>query len=76
VVDLIKLFWCKFTYSSLKAASFHKTEKVMRVSIKWSNLQKSLSKFTPKKYYEIDPRFVSRNPFAKKEKKLKLPRLS
>ncbi len=24
-VDLIKLFWCKFTYSLFKAASFHMT---------------------------------------------------
>ncbi len=26
--------------------------------IKWSSLHKSVSKFTPKKFYEIDPRFA------------------
>ena len=30
----------------------------MNVLVKWSSLQKSLIKFTPKKFYEIDPKLL------------------
>ncbi len=54
MVDLIKCFWYKFT---LKALHFHSSRRVMIALIKWSNLPKSVSKFTPKKFYEIGPRW-------------------
>ncbi len=56
-VILIKLFWCRFTHSVLKATSFHKTEKMMVTLIKWSSLQKIVSKIMPKMFYEIEPCF-------------------
>ncbi len=59
-VVLIKLFWCKFTHTFLKAIAFRKAEKIMVTLTKWSSLQKSVSKFTPKKFYEIDPMLVSK----------------
>ncbi len=41
-VDLIKLFWCKFTYSLFKAVSFRVTI-IINAVIKWSVLQKSVA---------------------------------
>jgi hypothetical protein len=49
-----KTFWCRFTNSFLKAISFH-TVKIMVTIMQWSSLQKSVIKFTPKKFYEVDP---------------------
>jgi len=40
----------------LKGLSFHKTEKMVTF-MKWSGLQKSVSKFRPKIFYEIGPRW-------------------
>jgi len=54
-VDLIKLFWCKFTYSLFKAVSFRVTIIIIAV-IKWSSLQKSVSIYMPKRVYEINPK--------------------
>jgi len=54
-VDQIKLFWCKFTYSLFKAVSFRVTM-IINAVIKWSSLQKSVSLFMPKKFYEINPK--------------------
>ncbi len=53
-VNLIKLFWCKFAHTFQKAISFQ-SRKIMVTLLKWSSLQKGVSKFTPKKFYEIDP---------------------
>jgi hypothetical protein len=52
-VDLIKLFWRKFTYSFCKLDLFIEIQQIQLIFIKWS-LQK-VSKFMPKKFYEIDP---------------------
>ncbi len=56
-VDLIKLFWHKFTYSFLQARDIFKAlQQIVLSFIKWSSLQKGVSKFRPKKFNEIDPR--------------------
>ncbi len=34
---------------------FSQDRKIMNALIKWSSLQKSVIKFTPKKFYEINP---------------------
>ncbi len=54
-VDLIKLFWYKFTYSFCKLYNFIKMCYICCISIKSFSLQKRVSKFMPKKFYEIDP---------------------
>ncbi len=52
--DLIKLFWCKFAYSFCTLYLFIPMQQILLLFIKRSSLQKSVSKFTPKKFYEID----------------------
>ena len=32
---------------------------ILLILVKWSNLQKGVSKFTPKLFYEIDPMSIS-----------------
>jgi hypothetical protein len=54
-VDLIKLFWRKFTYSFCKLYYFIKISYICCISMKRSSLQKWVSKFMPKEFYEIDP---------------------
>ncbi len=48
-------FWRKFTNSFCKLELFIKMPQILLMFIKWSSLHKSVSKFTPKKFYEIDP---------------------
>ncbi len=48
-VDLVKHFWWKFTNTFLKAISFHHAKLMV------ASYRKCVSKFTPKKCYEIDP---------------------
>ncbi len=59
-VVLIKHFWCKFTHTFFESYSFSQDRKIMVALIKWYSLQKSVSKFMPKKFYEIDPLLVSK----------------
>ncbi len=54
-VNLIKLFWHKFTYSNLKARVFHIMAEILLTFIKGSNLQKRLSKITPKSFMRSTP---------------------
>jgi hypothetical protein len=58
-VDLIKLFWLNFTYSFWKLDLFIEMQQIYLIFIKWYSLQKRVSKFTPKKFYEIDPRLFN-----------------
>jgi hypothetical protein len=52
-VNLIILFGINFTYSFCKLGHFIATQQILQIFVKWSSLQK-VSKFTPKKFYEID----------------------
>jgi hypothetical protein len=54
-VGLIKLFCCKFTYSFFQSFIFSHDIKIMKAVIKGSSLQKSVSIFMLKKFYEINP---------------------
>jgi hypothetical protein len=47
-VDLIKLFWPKFTCSFCKLDLFIVMQQTLLIFIKWSSLPKSASKLTPK----------------------------
>ncbi len=75
---IINLFCCKFTYSFCKLDLFIAMQQILLMVIKWSNLQKSLSKFTPKKFYEIDSWIVFKfsQTYIKKCKILRIPYLS
>jgi len=55
-VDLIKLFWYNFNQSFCKLDLFIAMQQIMFMLINWSRLQKSVSKFMTKLFYEIDPR--------------------
>ena len=44
----------------------------MLYDMKWSSLQKSVSKFTPKKFYEIDPRGQCYKTFSVRDLRTKL----
>ncbi len=50
-VNLIKLFWPKFTRTFL-----NKITNICFIAMKINSLQVRVSKFTPKTFYEIDPR--------------------
>jgi hypothetical protein len=54
-VDPIKRFWRKFTNVLCKLHLFIGMQQMVSVFIKWSGFQKSLCKFTPKKFYETYP---------------------
>jgi hypothetical protein len=54
-VNLIKLFWCKFTHFFRKLEHFMAMQQILLMLIKWSSLQKRVSKFTPKLFFEIGP---------------------
>ncbi len=43
-------------FLALLARSFYGNATYIVYSIKWSILQKRVSKFTPKQFYEIDPK--------------------
>jgi hypothetical protein len=51
-VDLIKKFWCKFIYSFCRLDLFISIQKIL-LFIKWLSFQKSVSKFTLKRFHEI-----------------------
>ena len=69
-VDLIKL---KINLLTLfESFIFSQDRKIMIVLIKWSSLQKSESKFTPKKFYEIDPRVQCHKTFSVRDLRTKL----
>jgi len=48
-----KLYGRKFTHSFFVSYTFSKRRKIMLSSIHWSSLQIRVSKFTPKRFYEI-----------------------
>ncbi len=48
-------FWSKFTQFFLDRP-FHYWQQCVSITLKWCSLQKRESKFSPKKFYEIDPR--------------------
>ncbi len=54
-VNLIKLFGHKFNHS-FESYTFSKHRKIMVTLIQWSSFPNSVTKFTPKKFYAIDPR--------------------
>ncbi len=54
-VDLIKPFWRKFTHTLCKLDHFINISIICCITMKVSSLQYRVSKFTPKKFYEIDP---------------------
>jgi hypothetical protein len=55
-VNLIKPFWSIFTHSFCKLDLFlAMKKKILLTIIKWSTLEKCVSKFAPKLFYEIDP---------------------
>ncbi len=54
-VDLMKLFWDKFTRTFWKLDLFIDIHNIYCIGMKKSSLEKIVSKFTPKKVYEIDP---------------------
>ncbi len=56
-VDHIKLFGANLR-SLFEGNIFSQDIKIMVTLIKWSSLQKGKSKFTPKKFYEVDPRCI------------------
>jgi hypothetical protein len=56
-VDLIKLFAVNLLTLFCKLDLFIKMPQILLMFIKWSSLHKSVSKFTPKMFYEIDPQF-------------------
>ncbi len=62
--DLIKRFWHKFTSTFCKLNIFKAMQQTKISYIKWSSLQKSVSKFTPKQFYEIDPSIQSYKTFC------------
>jgi IS5 family transposase len=53
-VDLIKLFWCKLLLLFSKLGYFI-NKQFCYIAMKGCSLQKRVSKFTPKKCYEINP---------------------
>ncbi len=53
-VDLIKLF-CVNVFTLFLSYIFSKHRKIMSTWKQWSSLQKSVSKFTPKKFHEVNP---------------------
>ncbi len=61
--DLIKLFSVNLL-TLFKSFIFSQDRKIMNALIKWSSLQKSVIKFTPKKFYEIDPRIIMLGMFT------------
>ncbi len=56
-VDLIKLFWSKCTHTFCKLDHCINTSNIYSIVMKRYSLQNRVSKFAPKKFYEIDPRF-------------------
>jgi len=64
--DLIKRFWLE-TYILFCKLNIFKAMQQAKISyIKRPSLQKSVSKFTPKQFYEIYPRFQSYKTFLRK----------
>jgi hypothetical protein len=55
-VDLIKQFSSKFSHTFCKLDRFININNIYSIAMKWSSLQKRVSKFTPKMFYEIDTR--------------------
>ncbi len=58
--------FCFFKYHSdisFKAISFQSNATKMNMFIKWSSLQRSVSRFMPKQFYDIDPRADSIKSF-------------
>ncbi len=53
-VDLIKLFWRKFTHTFLQARPFDNLSNICCKTMKGLSLQKRVSKIMIKKFYEID----------------------
>ena len=53
--DVTTLLWLKFTQSFLKLDRFINIRKITYIAIKRSSLPKRISKFAPKKFYEIYP---------------------
>ncbi len=51
MVDLIKLFWSKFTFTLLEARPFYKHKQYLCIAMKRSRLQNRVSKFMPKKVW-------------------------
>jgi hypothetical protein len=62
-VNLIKLFWALIYSLFFESYTFSKHRKRMVTLMQWSSFQKSVIKFTPKKFYEIDPGSQSHNTF-------------
>ncbi len=60
-VDVIKLFGENLNTLFRKLDRFTVMQQILLMFIKWSSLQKSLSKFMPKYFYEIDPWTVKRH---------------
>jgi hypothetical protein len=54
-VNLIKLCWHKFTHAFCKLDYFINISNMRCIAMKRSSLQKGVSKFNPKRFYEIDP---------------------
>jgi hypothetical protein len=54
-VDLIKLFWSNLLTLLYKLDHFINISNIYCIFMKRSSLQNRVSKFTPKKFYEIDP---------------------
>ncbi len=59
-VDLIKHFWINLLALFCKLVHFIAMQQNC-LFIKWPSLLKSRSKFTPKKFYEIDPYFCCKD---------------
>jgi hypothetical protein len=53
-VNITKLFYEKLV-TLFESWIFPYHRKIMVILMKWASLQKRVSKFTPKKFYEIDP---------------------
>jgi hypothetical protein len=54
-VNLIKLFWRKFTHAFCKLDHFKNESNICCIAMKRFSLQQIVSKFTPKEFYEIGP---------------------
>jgi hypothetical protein len=60
--DLIKLFLFNFTHTSHKLDHFMNANNICCIVMKRSSLQDRVSKLMRKKFYEIDPRLLTKTP--------------
>jgi hypothetical protein len=61
-VDLVKLFYSKFTSTFCKLDHFINLSNIYDILMKSSSLQNRVIKFTAKKFYEIDPSIITTQP--------------